>query len=301
MNIKKQLCLLAVSGILPAMAIEGSGEADPAAPKNPPVPAANEAGEKEQQPGYLGIYTTDLPELLKAQMPELKKGAVIRGVVGDSPAQSSGLKKNDILLQVDGKDIKSPLDVMKSMSKRNAGDEVTLQVLRGGEEQELKATLGERPADQRMAQLGNGNIQQEMLRQLEQVMPEGEFDQMRKQLLKQAEQLEDRFEGIEERFELHVKPGQEVQRFEFRMEGNNGQQSSARIIPDADGKIELKSEGDQTNLLMFDQEGKLLYEGPYNEDADLDAIPDDLIERLKRNNLKPGDAGMGNLRIIPRR
>jgi len=71
------------------------------------------------------------------------QGLVVEEVVPDSPAARAGLKENDILLSLDDQ----PLDSIESLMKRvsEAGKkEVTLQVLRTSQTQEIRVTPEER-------------------------------------------------------------------------------------------------------------------------------------------------------------
>jgi serine protease Do len=73
------------------------------------------------------------------------KGCRIAEMTKDGPAAKAGLKIGDIIWSMDEKDVTS-LDSLSAMiAKKKAGDEVTLQVLRGEEKLEIKAKLGKRP------------------------------------------------------------------------------------------------------------------------------------------------------------
>ena len=49
-------------------------------------------------------------------------------------------------MRVDDKDVNDPADVSSAISAKKPGDEVEVQVERGGSVTELKATLGTRPS-----------------------------------------------------------------------------------------------------------------------------------------------------------
>lgn len=65
-------------------------------------------------------------------------------ITADSAAEKAGLKEKDIILELNGEKItdKNPLSTI--INKFNPGDKITLKILRGGQEQNLEATLGER-------------------------------------------------------------------------------------------------------------------------------------------------------------
>jgi len=110
------------------------------------------AGEALSRP-YVGVvYTAIDPQLAEEQALPVDTGAWIGGgeqepVVSGSPADAAGLIAGDIITAVDGLavDRVNPLDLQ--VLRFAPGDLVTLDVLRDGENLELEATLGTRPAD----------------------------------------------------------------------------------------------------------------------------------------------------------
>ena len=67
-------------------------------------------------------------------------GAVITTVYEDSPAAEAGLQEGDVISTVDGTDVSGmDLDSIVSLIKGEKGTEVTITVLRGGEEVEVTA------------------------------------------------------------------------------------------------------------------------------------------------------------------
>jgi len=119
-----------------------------------PIIAQAEAGEAISRP-YVGVVFTAIDaELAKEESLPVEQGAWIGGgdpsqdaVVADSPAAQAGLQAGDIITAVDGLavDRSNPLDLQ--VLRFAPGDQVTLDVLRDGQDLELTATLGTRPAD----------------------------------------------------------------------------------------------------------------------------------------------------------
>ena len=97
----------------------------------------------EVRPGFLGINGQDVsPEAADAfGVPE---GAVIVEVVPGSAADDAGLQPEDVIVALDGEPIDSMLGLSSRVLVRQPGDEVTLRVVRDGQEQEVTVTLGER-------------------------------------------------------------------------------------------------------------------------------------------------------------
>ena len=75
--------------------------------------------------GYLGVRVTDISEDLGDYFGvKGREGVLVIDVVDDSPAEYAGLKEGDVILKVDGKEIKGPDRLVKYMQKCEPGEEV---------------------------------------------------------------------------------------------------------------------------------------------------------------------------------
>jgi S1-C subfamily serine protease len=72
-------------------------------------------------------------------------GALITGIVADSPAGRADLKVGDLITAYDGRPIQSFTDLGAAVRASQPGDTVTLTLSRGGQELTVEVTLGERP------------------------------------------------------------------------------------------------------------------------------------------------------------
>ena len=64
-----------------------------------------------------------------------------RGILPGSPAQKAGLRGGDVIIEIDGKEIYSPEELIVSVRAKNVGDRVTLGFLRGGNKKSVTLTL----------------------------------------------------------------------------------------------------------------------------------------------------------------
>ena len=64
-----------------------------------------------------------------------------RGILPGSPAEKAGLRGGDVIIEIDGKEIYSPEELIVSVRSKNVGDRVTLGFLRDGVKKTVTLTL----------------------------------------------------------------------------------------------------------------------------------------------------------------
>jgi S1-C subfamily serine protease len=94
---------------------------------------------------WLGVYTQSVDDNLADgfKLP-VKSGAIINRVVEDSPADQAGFMSSDIVVSINGSEVKTADDLTSQIRDHKSGDEIAVKVLRDGKEREIKVTLGER-------------------------------------------------------------------------------------------------------------------------------------------------------------
>ena len=96
--------------------------------------------------GYLGINIQNLDrDRAPAFGLEEGKGALVVSVDPETPAGKAGLRHGDVVLEVDGREIRETRDLIDYVSARRPGEKVRLTVLREGKRTTIDVTLGERP------------------------------------------------------------------------------------------------------------------------------------------------------------
>jgi serine protease Do len=107
-------------------------------------------GEKIQR-GFLGVYLQDLTkELAKNFGIDTTEGALISQVMPDSPADKAGFKTGDVVVEMDGKPVKTVHTLRNRVAFSPVGDEVKFVIMREGKKTTLTVTLGERPDDRQV-------------------------------------------------------------------------------------------------------------------------------------------------------
>jgi putative serine protease PepD len=84
---------------------------------------------------YLGLSTS----------PASGGGAQVAEATPGGPAARAGIQAGDVVIEVDGEQVQDPDDVAQAISDDKPGDEVEVKVQRGGSEETIEVTLGERP------------------------------------------------------------------------------------------------------------------------------------------------------------
>lgn len=93
--------------------------------------------------GLLGLYIEDLsPDLAESFGIDTTKGAVVNQVQSDSPAEEAGVKHGDVITYVNDERIESASQLRLTISQKSPGTEVTLTIIREGEEIEAPVELG---------------------------------------------------------------------------------------------------------------------------------------------------------------
>ena len=93
---------------------------------------------------FIGISCIDLDEKT-AKKYNLVTGVYVKSVEDFSSAEKGGLKAGDVIIEADGKSIKSMDELNEIKNKHKIGDTITLTINRDGAEKELTVTLAEQP------------------------------------------------------------------------------------------------------------------------------------------------------------
>ena len=93
--------------------------------------------------GWLGVSIQDLtPELAKSFELGSTKGALIAQVIKGGPADKAGLKRGDVVIFYDGKEITDTGTLRNKVADTVMGKGVTVTVLREGEKVDLTVKIG---------------------------------------------------------------------------------------------------------------------------------------------------------------
>jgi membrane-associated protease RseP (regulator of RpoE activity) len=222
-------------------------------------------------------------------------GVIVRTVSPDSPAEKSGIKVNDIILNINETAVNDPEAFRAEISSHKIGDKLKLKTIQKGKPKDLEITLAERPAnafadapdaarlrDAIQLNLGGllggalGDIQgQDGPKGLEIIPQQLELGDERLKMLRK--QLRDAMEAGPK---IQPEPGN------IQLQ----QQSTIRMM-DGEGSIEFKSVGKNSEVTVRDKANEIVWSGPWDTPQDKAAAPDDIRNRIERLNINNGGGG----------
>lgn len=106
---------------------------------------------------FLGVTVKEL-DAATADTYGLPVGPIVQSVVADSCADKAGIAVRDIILAFNGRNVKTYTQLMSALNKCSAGDEVTLRIYRAGAELDVTLTLDERPEEQTVRKVEQGDV-----------------------------------------------------------------------------------------------------------------------------------------------
>src|SRR5213075_837286 len=273
----------------------------PPAPPQPPQPPQPPGmpGHHEKKPKvpvtYLGVETSQVPAVVSEQLGLGKGlGLVVDYVEPNSPAAVAGVQQNDILKMLNDQILIEPRQLRTLLQTFPDGAEVTLTVLRKGQEQKFTAKLAKKEVPQRHSLFPGGNHDWHW--DFDETGDLGDQMQDLKQQLK--EQLGDAQRGIIRGAVMQAHDAARRAKDDARRAADqlrifsedNGALKTSRIdlgkaqivFSDENGELKLDNVDGKKLLTAKDRQGKLLFSGPVETEEDLAKVPADVRERYEK-------------------
>jgi serine protease Do len=131
---------------------QGIGFAIPVNLVKPLIPQLETKGKVTR--GFLGVTIQAItPALAKSLNLPDQKGALVADINPNSPAAKAGIKRGDVIVAYNGKDVPDSQSLPAMVAATPVGQEATVTVKRHGETRQLPVKIGELPAP--MAENGN--------------------------------------------------------------------------------------------------------------------------------------------------
>jgi serine protease Do len=268
-----------------------------------------EAGEHSrlpQPPGpqpFLGVVTNSVPAPLSAQL-GLQEGfgLLVQEILPNSPASEAGIQKHDILKLLNDQQLVEPGQLATLIRSAGKDAQVTLTIIRKGQEQKVTAKVGERALPRRRPLDGTFNLpmpgfpqMQEHSRRMQEHVREQQ-ERVRKMHEEIRDRMQRRREGETGRDRIppedilrEAKPGGGAQ---IHFQDANAVTSTidgakARFIfKDKDGEMEVSSTNGQRVLIAKSPAGDVVFQGPVDTDDQLKAVPEDFRKKLDRIKIR---------------
>jgi len=119
---------------------QGIGFAIPVNMANAIIPQLKEKGKVTR--GWLGVSIQPVtPDLANSFGLRSEKGALVSGIIPESPAEKGGVKAGDIILEFDGKKIQETSELSRMVAATPVGKKVALTVMRDGTEKKVTVVI----------------------------------------------------------------------------------------------------------------------------------------------------------------
>lgn len=274
--------------------------------------SGNDEEGKEQT--WLGVGLSEPDEALVSQL-GLKDGAglVVTYVAEDSPAAKAGLQKNDVLLALEGQTLVVPAQLQKLVQARKEGSKVTLELLRGGKQKSVSATLGKTKARSRAADGDSAFVwhagnpegmtivggpetgQADHMVILKKALEDAKIDQKRVQVevrrsVDEARRAmgealrtatnQDSLRQAKKELEALAKAGVFVAN-DARVTVRSMDKSTKSLVTTDDSGTIVLVANPKLRLTAHDQDGRLLFDGEVETKAQREKVPADLWKKVE--------------------
>jgi serine protease Do len=318
----KSIAIIATLVLLPiaAFAQPNPPVPPPPAPPNGPVGPGNERErhtEKKVPVTYLGVETSDVPQVVSEQMGLARGfGLVVDYVVPDGPAAAAGVQQNDILKMLNDQILTEPDQLSKLVRSYPEGTTVTLTVLRKGKEEKIGAKLAKKEVSERF-EFGRGRHPHFNFNFNGGDWGDFGMDDLKEHLNQLKEQLGDQTQGVIHDAVMAAQAEAQRVRDEAQQvrdaarrardearhaaginvtQSRDGGLSTTKIdigkaqivYSDDKGELRVEKVGGKKVLTAKDPKGLLQFSGPVETKEDLDKVPADVrqrYEKLQTNDL----------------
>src|SRR6266550_4914803 len=300
----KTIVLIAVS-LIPLTAF-GQPQTAPPVPPNPPsarVPPVppRDRDREDRMPKvpvtFLGVDTSEVPGVLCDQLGLPKGfGLVVDYVVPDGPAAAAGVQQNDVLKMLNDQILTDPGQLSKLIRSYSEGTNVTLTVMRKGQEQKITVKLTKKEVPKRHAWMDNmRHMNHDWNFDLGDV---GNMDDLKEQMSELKERLGDENRGMihdavvqarEEARRATDEARQNAERIRTITRDNGALQrttidlNKAQIVlSDDKGELRIENKDGKKLLTAKDPQGKLLFSGPVETNEELGKVPTEVRQRYDK-------------------
>lgn len=280
----------------------------PAEPPKPERPGDRRPGRHEETATFLGVAVDPVPDWLSEQLnlPD-GFGLLVSYVTPGSPAEAAGVKPHDILKQINDQKLANPEQLSALVQSFPEGTDVSLDILRKGQDTRLTAKLvkrkerareeraGRRAERDREDRMDASDEQEdedldEVKKGVRQSMMRPEIREMQREAIREAaergreaaEQGREMAQQARDQARQARDQARQAQREIMILRDKDGVSSTTKIdlsqgrivIRDDKGETKVEGEGDHRTVIVTDPHGKETYHGSVKE------APPGVLDRL---------------------
>ena len=278
-----------------------AGFAQPSPPPPAPPTPLGPADRHEKMPKvpvtFLGVETSELPSVVSEQL-GLQRGfgLVVDYVVPDGPAAAAGVQQNDIIKMLNDQILTEPDQLAKLVRSFAEGTNVTLTILRKGQEQKIPVKLTKKEVPEHDSWLprhrhgGNWNFNDlgdlgDQMRALKERLGDTQHDVIRDAVMTAHEAARRaRDEARRAVDEVRILSSDDGAFKATKIDIGKAQ----IVFSDDKGEMKLETVDGKKLLTARDAQGKLLFSGPVETKEDVDKLPPEIRQRydkLQQNHL----------------
>lgn len=249
---------------------------------------------------YLGVETSQVPAVVSEQLGLSKGlGLVVEYVQPNSPAAQAGLQQNDILKTLNEQILIEPSQLRKLLQTFPDGTDVTLTILRKGQEQKVTVKLAKKEVPQRHSLMLGGERDWdldetgdlgEQMKDLKEHLKEQLGDTQREMIREAANKAREAARRAREDARRAAREIRILSKDNGALKAMKIDLGKAQVVfSDDQGEMKLQTVDGKKLLTAKDPKGKLLFSGPVETKEDLDKVPADVrqrYEKLEQNDLR---------------
>ena len=321
----KTMSVIAALTLLPGVGFAQPPPPPPNPPNVPPNVPPNATRDHDNDKGpkvpvtFLGVETSEVPRVLSEQLGLAKGfGLVVDYVVPDGPAATAGVQQNDILKMLNDQILVQPDQLSKLIRSYQEGANITLTILRKGQETKVTVKLGKKEIsshrdsfdrdrrrrdrdfgmmnhdlDHMKMDLGNMNFDFSGLKDMGPSFREAVTEARREALRASTEARREAMRASGEARREALRASEEARRAARQIHvfsNSDGAMKSTTIdlgkaqivVSDPKGEMKVESVNGKKILTAKDPQGRLLFSGPIDSKEDLDKVPVEVRERYNK-------------------